>query len=225
MGNEIRASVDRGTTGNYVLIVNPENPAQAWDTNAGAWAAYDSTDADQKVSLGGSISFGSLSDWQFADLPSGLSVSQHYIFDAFNSDEDWIGTGTIGRATTPYAKDDVKGPRVWTWPKNSNRIRSPAIVRVHPSFNGTLAFDVTNLLNKGAGILEIESVTVSPSGPAITGPNDTATPAKSSDNRKILFDIDGGQAAATDYTFTCTFSTTDSDDVLVHTGLMESRST
>lgn len=133
------------------------------------------------------------------------------------------GIASVGNVQA-YAKDDVIGSRVWTWSKGSSRVLSPTIVKVHPSFDGTLAFDLSNVLNEGASVLTVTSVTVSPSGPTVTGPNDTANPLKSSDGKKVMFDIDGEQADNTDYTFTCTVTTTDSDDALVVTGLMQSRS-
>lgn len=132
---------------------------------------------------------------------------------------DIASVGTI----TTYAKDEVSEKRTWKFTKNTNNPQSPNIVTVHPNFDGTLAFDLTNQLNPGAAISAVTSVTVTPTGPTISGPNGTANPSKTSDGKKVLFDIDGGQAEGTDYTFTCTVSTTDSDDALIVTGVMQSR--
>lgn len=124
-----------------------------------------------------------------------------------------------------YDKDDVVEARTWTFTKNTSGARSPKIVTVHPDFDGTLAFDFTNQLNDGASVLTITSVTVSPAGQTITGPNGEANPLKTSDGKKVLFDVSGDRADDTDYIYTCTVTTTDSDDALVVTGLLKSRTT
>lgn len=91
--NELRALVAASSTGNYAIVRNPANPAQAWDTDAGDWATYDRTDSDQQIALGSAIAAGAADEWQYADLPSGLSATVRYGFDVYDSGGELLGTG------------------------------------------------------------------------------------------------------------------------------------
>lgn len=243
MANELKALVAASSTGNFVLVVNPSNNAQAWDTDADAWATYNRTDSDQQIALGSPIAAGAGDEWQFANLPTGLDTDSVYEYHVFDSDDELLGPmvyqpalslqegiatesepgaieGAIGAVGTAaaYAKDDAKGPREWTWPKDVSNPHSTRIITEKAAFGGTLKFDLTNRLNAGAGVHTITSVTCSPSsGITIVGPNDAANPVKTSDNQGVLFDP-SGFVAGTTYTFTCTVATTDHDDALVSTG-------
>ncbi len=103
--NELRALVAASSTGNYLLVRNPDNPGQAWDTNAGDWATYDRTDADQQISIGSGIAAGASDEWQYADLPAGLTATSSYAFDVFDSDDELLAVG----ATEQYASHSAVG--------------------------------------------------------------------------------------------------------------------
>jgi hypothetical protein len=90
--NELRALVEASST-NYIVIRNPDNPAQGWDTDAGAWATYDRTDTDQQIALGSAVAAGAADEWQYADLPAGLVASASYGYDVYDSSNELIATG------------------------------------------------------------------------------------------------------------------------------------
>lgn len=91
MANELFGSFQKGTSGNYFVVVNPDNHAQAWDTNAGAWASKDITDANQQIAASGEISEGTMYGTFFADLPAGLEADVEYPYYLYNSSEQMTG--------------------------------------------------------------------------------------------------------------------------------------
>lgn len=91
MANEISGFVIASSTGNYALVVNPANKAQAWDTLAGAWATKNPADADQQIALGSGISEGAGYETQYANLPAGLDASEEYEVWLYDSSNNWIG--------------------------------------------------------------------------------------------------------------------------------------
>lgn len=113
---------------------------------------------------------------------------------------------------TVYTKDSASKSRTWNFTRNSERVTSPNTITEAAAFNGEVCFDLSNVLNPGAGILSITSVSVSPSSGVTVG-----TPAKTSDNQKAIVNV-SGHTAGTTYTYTITVSTTDGDTALVRKG-------
>ena len=140
------------------------------------------------------------------------------LFAAADTDYLQVDAAQLGGAdaiaSIGYAKDDLDSDRVWIWTQATNSSRSPHTVFVNEGFDGSLKFDLTNRLNKGAGVNTITSVACSPSS-GITISNT----AKTSDNQGVIFDATGFTSGQT-YVFTCTVATTDSDTALVSTGLL-----